>query len=203
MNPARKPVSEPPPESSKRRAETSSSSKQSSVTATTNDDSSSAFRATQALATAGVPSKRSSRRLVTRRKTLALRQLTSFSSPPNDANEQLPVGRYAVFECRWEACRAKLHNLDTLRKHVRKVHVRRSNISGGGGSSSLECRWNGCEKAIRAPDPRIGREDSKTKRHSFSDVDKCESHVEQLHIWPMSWVKGDGPTAGLLGEFTN
>jgi hypothetical protein len=81
--------------------------------------------------------------------------------------------------------------------------VRRSSISGGGDSSRLECRWDGCEKAVLALDRRIGRVESKTKRHSFSDVDECESHVEQLHIWPMSWVKGDGPTAGLLGEFTN
>jgi hypothetical protein len=92
---------------------------------------------------------------------------------------------------------------------VWRVHAKQSgnggsDSSGGGGGGSddgvVKCRWEGCEKVISVRDPRTGRVNSRSQLHSFGNVEAWASHVELLHISPVSWVQGDGPPGGLMGE---
>lgn len=99
-----------------------------------------------------------------------------------------------VFDCMWAGCPARLHNLDTLRKHVRKVHGQ-SDKSG-----VLECKWEGCGKAVTIRIPETGQLGTKIQHNSFGAVDAWSNHIEQSHIGPVSWAKGDGPRDGFMGE---
>lgn len=45
-----------------------------------------------------------------------------ISTPPKPVKKQTG---YKSYPCRWQACRAELHSLDTLEKHVTKVHGNR------------------------------------------------------------------------------
>ena len=84
--------------------------------------------------------------------------------------------KHIVFECKWKDCFARLHNLETLRKHVHKIHGIR------GPSGRLECYWEGCGK------------------FSFAERLLWLNHVEQSHLGPVSWSLGDGPPAGFSGK---
>ncbi|KAG6036633.1 hypothetical protein E4U41_005602 [Claviceps citrina] len=92
---------------------------------------------------------------------------------------------FLAFLCEWSGCRAELHNLDTLRRHVQVVH-------GGGrgrgrhrhthGMPSTTCRWGQC---------RTG---------GFASAREWHAHLEQEHFVPFQWHVGDGPrnTSGHL-----
>lgn len=86
---------------------------------------------------------------------------------------------YQSFKCRWEGCKAELHNLDTLKKHVNKVH--RSAINKHG---FIECHWADC--ASERPKPM-----------AFTTIALWQSHLEHAHFSPLSWEMGDGPASGV------
>ncbi|KAH8597869.1 hypothetical protein B0O99DRAFT_617008 [Bisporella sp. PMI_857] len=54
--------------------------------------------------------------------------------------------RYMVFICEWEGCRAKLHNLDTLKVHILNVHYKKDK------NGISQCKWGQCEAADDAGD---------------------------------------------------
>jgi hypothetical protein len=126
--------------------------------------------------------------------------------PPNAARaagEQeppRPEARRPTFACKWRGCVAKLHNLDTLRRHVRMVHGVSSG-GGEGGKGAFECWWEGCGKKISIMDPRTGSIGEKHQYLSFDDFAVWTHHVEQSHLAPIGWQQGDGPAAGFSGSF--
>ncbi|KAM0244376.1 hypothetical protein ACHAP5_006283 [Fusarium lateritium] len=75
---------------------------------------------------------------------------------------------FIPFLCEWRDCKAELHNLDTLRRHVYIVH-----------GESIRCLWGKCGH----------REDSA----DFEDDEGFKEHVEEAHLVPFSWHVGDGP----------
>ncbi|KAK5989036.1 hypothetical protein PT974_10534 [Cladobotryum mycophilum] len=77
---------------------------------------------------------------------------------------------FIAFLCEWEGCKAELHNLDTLRRHIYIVHKHRGQIV---------CRWGKC-----------GRRDVV---EPFQDTQAFRTHMEAVHIVPFSWHIGDGP----------
>lgn len=87
---------------------------------------------------------------------------------------------FIAFLCEWTGCKAELHNLDTLRRHIRAVHLRP--LKGPG----QKCRWARCGQTM-------GKEFARTK--------ELESHVEERHLVPFSWHIGDGPqnSSGMRG----
>jgi hypothetical protein len=102
--------------------------------------------------------------------------------------------RHKTFLCGWRDCGAKLHNLDTLRRHVRMVHA-----ASKTGDGMLECRWQGCGEKVGTVDPRTK---STSKRHqclSFGDFVAWTNHIERSHIGPIGWRQGDGHAAGFSG----
>lgn len=75
---------------------------------------------------------------------------------------------FVAFICEWQDCKAELHNLGTLRRHVYVVH---------GWEST--CRWAKCNQ--------------NQPHQEFDDDRSFEAHVEQAHLIPFAWHVGDGP----------
>jgi hypothetical protein len=76
--------------------------------------------------------------------------LSANKAPPNPAPKtsmkQSPAPSYKVYQCRWDRCPAELHNIDTLRKHVRKHrHVRDFDVA------FIPCLWGTCGDSGRDP----------------------------------------------------
>ncbi|KAL3491552.1 hypothetical protein BJX62DRAFT_123306 [Aspergillus germanicus] len=80
--------------------------------------------------------------------------------PPTAA----PAAFYPVFACHWGNCQSEPHNLDLLKKHLKK-HV----------FMSMVCGWNGCTVTAAMPATELMK------------------HVKQAHIDALAWKLGDGP----------
>jgi hypothetical protein len=100
--------------------------------------------------------------------------------PPKAVVEaKKPEVEFNVYKCEWEDCGAELHNIDTLRKHVLKVHGKKT-VEG-----DYECAWAGCF-----------HEDEVT---AFDDMVTWMEHMETSHVKPITRTLGDGPRSGLSG----
>jgi hypothetical protein len=113
------------------------------------------------------------------------------SRSPSASNK---MNRYQSFKCKWQDCKAELHNLDTLRKHVSKVH--RSSINSSG---FIECHWANCATEVTDEVALIGLHIEQHKPKSFTTITNWMQHLEQLHFSPLSWELGDGPASGVSG----
>ena len=102
--------------------------------------------------------------------------------------------QFRIYKCLWQRCSAELHNLDTLCKHIKKIHCK-PNPNG-----NYDCRWATCGKTIRDTDSGTGEETERTDYLLFSSRDEVESHVEKSHMSAVAWSLGDGPAAGLSGK---
>ena len=120
---------------------------------------------------------------------------SSSAAKPPAAAKPIPEPKYPIFPCGWLGCGARLHNLETLRRHVRKFHGRQ------GEDELWKCRWEGCERAVPSVSAEM-REVWGTRRPvGFETLDKLHEHVENVHVSPIAWKLGDGPRGGLFGEF--
>ena len=109
---------------------------------------------------------------------------------PSKPAPKQPSPEFLPFKCGWQDCTAELHNLDTLRKHLYKQHRRLGN------SGQYPCFWDGCGHAIAVKDgPRTV---SKFERVRVDTEVEWNQHVEDEHLVPIRWEKGDGPSAGLI-----
>jgi hypothetical protein len=99
------------------------------------------------------------------------------AKPVVEAKE--PEVKFNVYKCEWEDCGAELHNIDTLRKHVLKLHGKKT-VEG-----DYECAWAGCFQ-----------EDEVT---AFDDMATWIEHMESQHVKPITRTLGDGPRSGLSG----
>lgn len=113
------------------------------------------------------------------------------SRSPSIANR---VPRYQSYKCKWQNCTAELHNLETLKKHVFKVHRKET------PQHTLECLWDDCGKEVTSFDPNTNLRIEKHTPHSFDLESKWRYHVQQRHFDPLSWELGDGPASGLSGN---
>lgn len=104
------------------------------------------------------------------------------------------TSRYQSFKCKWLGCKAELHNLDTLKKHVYKVH--RSSVNNSG---FIECHWADCATEIANEDAMSGTRMEQHKPKSFTTITNWMKHLEQVHFGPLSWELGDGPASGVSG----
>ncbi|KAH6897460.1 hypothetical protein B0T10DRAFT_476886 [Thelonectria olida] len=75
---------------------------------------------------------------------------------------------FIAFLCEWQGCKAELHNLDTLRRHVYIVH-----------GYDATCGWASCAK--------------KDAPRSFDNDEEFKAHIEEAHLVPFAWHVGDGP----------
>jgi hypothetical protein len=79
--------------------------------------------------------------------------------------------RFVRFLCEWKGCPAELHNLETLRRHIRIVH---------GGREHPTCSWANC-----------GKQSSPVQFATYEDL---VSHIEKVHMAPFLWHVGEGPS---------
>jgi hypothetical protein len=113
------------------------------------------------------------------------------SRSPSIANR---VPRYQSYKCKWQNCTAELHNLETLKKHVLKVH-RKETLR-----NTLECIWGDCGKEVTSFDPNTNMRIEKHMPHSFDLESNWREHIQHNHFDPLSWELGDGPASGLSGN---
>ncbi|KAH7095580.1 hypothetical protein FB567DRAFT_430335 [Paraphoma chrysanthemicola] len=99
--------------------------------------------------------------------------------------------RFQPYKCKWQNCIAELHNLETLKKHVFKVHQKRTL------RNMLECLWEECGKEVTNFDPNTNMRIEKHTPSSFTHEDNWREHLERSHFAPLSWELGDGPASGL------
>jgi len=99
-----------------------------------------------------------------------------------------------VYKCQWQNCTAELHNLETLRKHVDKLHGK---VAAHGG---WDCLWRGCGEKVTVRDKASGQDKIQHQHLDFSDRNRWTEHLEIRHFGPLAWTKGDGPAAGVSGK---
>ena len=94
---------------------------------------------------------------------------------------------YHVYKCLWEDCQAELHNLETLRKHLYKLHCTQK------GKGALCCLWHGCDR-LGEDGPGMAIQNSHTRYAVFATEGEIRQHVEEKHLQSLAWKLGDGPT---------
>lgn len=104
---------------------------------------------------------------------------------------------FVSFKCKWQGCKAELHNLDTLKKHVHKVH------RNGTPRGTLECLWADCGTEVTSHDTIRNIRIERREHKSFGSEIEWHHHLEQAHLSPISWGLGDGPASGLSGNWTS
>jgi hypothetical protein len=113
----------------------------------------------------------------------AARQVTSVTSP-SPSGPHLPV-----FRCRWKGCRAHLHNSETLRQHISKLHGQLED-----NTNEYACWWKKCQ---------FLKEDSECMWEpvqTFSSHQDWLKHIERDHIFPITLKQGDGPSTKHIGK---
>lgn len=101
--------------------------------------------------------------------------------------------QYQTFKCKWHNCKAELHNLETLKLHVFKVHKKETS------RNTLECLWSDCGKEVASFDPMSNMSLERHTPHAFASENTWRQHIQQNHFDPLAWEQGDGPAGGLSG----
>jgi hypothetical protein len=109
-------------------------------------------------------------------------------SRPRSDRDSLQQPHYQVYACGWDGCHAELHNLDTLKKHVIKLHGKLS------ADNDFECGWAYCNLAGTSTDLR-GRQEKRNDKGSarFATIEQWVQHIDKAHLQPVAWKLGDGP----------
>ncbi|KAK5720742.1 hypothetical protein LTR15_006703 [Elasticomyces elasticus] len=103
---------------------------------------------------------------------------------------------YQVWECKWRNCGSELHNLETLKKHVVKLHGK------GNERREFECLWEGCEGVPEAAGSGKGKaKASDNSVATFPDLARWLEHVNKAHLVPVAWKFGDGPRGGTASDY--
>lgn len=95
---------------------------------------------------------------------------------------------YKIYRCQWKGCKAELHNLETLRKHVRKLHRSKLNADG------IPCLWTNCEQTRRIYDKQTRSKKEVQYPRTFSTSTLWDTHMDKHHLEPTAWTLGDGPS---------
>ena len=96
-----------------------------------------------------------------------------------------------MFKCRWRKCAAELHNLDTLRKHVIKVHIPTEEEQEENG---YICWWKKCSHLQLNTDGTI------TSNHPYVTADEWAEHIDEEHLHTVAMKMGDGPSSIPIGK---
>lgn len=97
------------------------------------------------------------------------------------------------FRCKWRKCNTSLHNLDTLRKHIGRVHRPNSDQIAKEGYT---CWWKKCR--FLAQD----NEGAWVTTQAFDHWEDWLKHIEKDHITPIAMKWGDGPATQHVGKQT-
>ena len=115
----------------------------------------------------------------------------SESSQPRKSKKvkRSPPPKYQIYKCRWKDCKGELHNLETLRKHVRN-HI--DELDG-----DLKCFWSRCGTTKIAG---TSTDASALQPLSFKSETAWERHMDGRHLDHYAWELGDGPSTHPSGK---
>ena len=99
---------------------------------------------------------------------------------------------YKIYRCLWEQCPAELHNLETLKKHVRKHHDKSE-------KGLFSCLWANCYDGNTSVANGL-QANSKRQRLKFDSDIAWQVHVEAAHLSAVAWELGNGPATHSSGE---
>lgn len=106
------------------------------------------------------------------------------------------VPKFIPFLCEWKNCKAELHNLDTLRRHIFIVH-NKNQLSG-----EVLCEWANCGSHGLVRDKVTLAKMMVHKSYDFKSIESWKGHIERNHLIPLAWHMGDGPRGTTLGRFS-
>ena len=98
---------------------------------------------------------------------------------------------YTMYRCDWEHCPAELHNLETLKKHVKK---HRRNVDG-----VYPCLWADCSDSSNPISKNVQDEDGQYKRLKFKTDAEWVTHVESNHLGTERELSAGAPVKGSIG----
>lgn len=110
------------------------------------------------------------------------------SPTPRQVWERLEPPQYVPFMCEWKGCKAELQNMETLRRHVRKIH-------GWRVKHGLQCRWGECDlqqQQQQQQQQEEEEEEGKDGQTVFTTAEAFHEHMEEQHLVPFVWHVGDG-----------
>ncbi|KAJ8108277.1 hypothetical protein OPT61_g8283 [Boeremia exigua] len=110
------------------------------------------------------------------------------SRSPSVANH---ASTYQSFKCKWQHCNAELHNFETLKMHVFKVHQKETL------QQTFVCLWDDCSEETTTVDPASNMSLEQRTPHTFTEASAWRDHIRQHHFDPLVWERGDGPAGGL------
>lgn len=113
------------------------------------------------------------------------------------AEQKPPQAKFPEFKCEWENCGSRLHNLETLQRHVLKLHPHPKDRRD---KNIWNCLWAACGATVQRIDEERGERVVTRERLGFNAIDKLHDHIQNKHISPIAWQLGDGPKGGLSGE---
>jgi hypothetical protein len=93
---------------------------------------------------------------------------------------------YNTYDCQWRGCQAKLHNLETLRKHFAKVHHY--------SHEHNTCLWEDCGTEEEVYDKPSNSFEKVHIPLKFNTRDDWSNHVVGAHLDPIGWSLGEGPS---------
>lgn len=93
---------------------------------------------------------------------------------------------HQVYNCQWKGCQARLHNLETLRKHIR-LHRK---------GHPFPCFWAGCG----ASKVSNGKQQGEHQPLEFGREAAWDSHMEERHLDPYASELGNGPSVHPSGN---
>ena len=139
--------------------------------------------------------KRRGRPVGSKNKHHSLTAMRKMARPPPQVEiprSSSPQGN-PVYKCRWKGCRAELHNFDTLRKHVSRVHTPTGEELADHG---YVCWWKRCRYHVQNGDEIINE-------HTFDTADDWMEHINEDHLHKVAMKLGDGPNAAQIGKHTS
>ncbi|KAL8821390.1 MAG: hypothetical protein Q9223_000539 [Gallowayella weberi] len=118
---------------------------------------------------------------------------------PRTSQQSTPIHR--IYACKWKACPAELHNLETLKKHVAK--------HGDKYDVPIPCLWKGCGQ-VRDDDEKGDDENEKADEErpesqplEYPTKDIWAKHMERRHLADYAWKLGDGPSVRSDSEMSD
>lgn len=100
---------------------------------------------------------------------------------------------FETIKCRWKDCRAQLHTVGLLRKHIAKVHKHKASFGG------YPCYWEGCSRPMAPGKGKVaGRMKERMGQYLDLDTEKeWEKHMESAHLSRLAQLEeaddGNGP----------
>lgn len=97
---------------------------------------------------------------------------------------------HPIFKCRFPRCGDELHNLETLRKHIRKKHT--PSDQDLQEPRPYRCWWKKC--------PKMNDDGSFSPTKEYETMDELMEHLNETHLHDLALKFGDGPRTSPPGK---